>query len=253
MLPVVLLPALLCDSELYATQLPTLTDLADPLVVTWAERDMARAAALVLERGPARFVLAGTSAGGNLALEVLAAAPARVAGLWLTGVNPGRHADPDGARLMQQRVRAGEFEAVLDVLAARCVHAAGARADEALGVLRAMARRAGPDVFLRQSEAVITRRDRWDVLTGLDVPTRRDRWDVLTGLDVPTLLLWGREDAFASVETARAIADRVRDARLVVVDDCGHLPTLERPEACVPAVRTWLIAVAERALGAPLR
>jgi pimeloyl-ACP methyl ester carboxylesterase len=238
MLPVVLLPALLCDSELYATQLPTLTDLADPLVVTWAERDMARAAALVLERGPARFVLAGTSAGGNLALEVLAAAPARVAGLWLTGVNPGRHADPDGARLMQQRVRAGEFEAVLDVLAARCVHAAGARADEALGVLRAMARRAGPDVFLRQSEAVIT---------------RRDRWDVLTGLDVPTLLLWGREDAFASVETARAIADRVRDARLVVVDDCGHLPTLERPEACVPAVRTWLIAVAERALGAPLR
>jgi pimeloyl-ACP methyl ester carboxylesterase len=238
MLPVVLLPALLCDSEFYATQLPTLTDLADPLVVTWAERDMARAAALVLERGPARFVLAGTSAGGNLALEVLAAAPARVAGLWLTGVNPGRHADPDGARLMQQRVRAGEFEAVLDVLAARCVHAAGARADEALGVLRAMARRAGPDVFLRQSEAVIT---------------RRDRWDVLTGLDVPTLLLWGREDAFASVETARAIADRVRDARLVVVDDCGHLPTLERPEACVPAVRTWLIAVAERALGAPLR
>jgi pimeloyl-ACP methyl ester carboxylesterase len=233
-----MLPALLCDSELYATQLPTLTDLADPLVVTWAERDMARAAALVLERGPARFVLAGTSAGGNLALEVLAAAPARVAGLWLTGVNPGRHADPDGARLMQQRVRAGEFEAVLDVLAARCVHAAGARADEALGVLRAMARRAGPDVFLRQSEAVIT---------------RRDRWDVLTGLDVPTLLLWGREDAFASVETARAIADRVRDARLVVVDDCGHLPTLERPEACVPAVRTWLIAVAERALGAPLR
>ena len=61
---------------------------------------------------------------------------------------------------MQRRVRAGEFEAVLDVLAARCVHAAGARA--ALGVLRAMARRAGSEVFLHQSEAVITRRDRRD-------------------------------------------------------------------------------------------
>ena len=235
-LPLVLLPALLCDAELYAAPLTTLTDVADPLVVTMAEADMARAAALVLERAPARFALVGTSAGGNLALEVLAAARARVAGLWLTGVNPGRHADPEGARVMQQRVRAGEFEAVLDVLAARCVHAAGARADEALGVLRAMARRAGPEVFLRQSEAVIT---------------RRDRWDVLTGLDVPTLLLWGREDAFANIETARAIAERVRDARLIVLDDCGHLPTLERPDACVPAVRAWLIAVAERALGAP--
>src|SRR5215470_9235074 len=125
MLPVVLLPALLCDAELYAAQLGTLTDLADPLVVTLADPDMARAAALVLERAPACFALVGTSAGGNLALEVLAAAPARVAGLWLTGVNPGRHADPDGARLMQQRARAGEFEAVVDLLAARSVHAAG--------------------------------------------------------------------------------------------------------------------------------
>jgi len=230
-LPVVLLPALLCDEALYAAPLAALSDLADPLLVTVAESDLTRAAALLLERAPERFALVGTSAGGNLALEVLAAAPARVAGLWLTGVNPGPHADPDGARLMQQRVRAGEFEAVLDVLAARCVHAAGSRADEALGVLRAMARRAGPDVFLRQSEAVIT---------------RRDRWDVLTGLDVPTLLLWGQQDQFASIETARTIAARVRDARLVVLDDCGHLPTLEQPEACVPAVRAWLSAVAER-------
>src|SRR5262249_13837723 len=108
-------------------------DLADPLVITVAEPDLARGAALVLERAPARFALVGTSAGGNLALEVLAAAPARVAGVWLTGVNPGRHSDPNGARLLQQRVRAGEYEAVLDVLAARCVHAAGPRADQALG------------------------------------------------------------------------------------------------------------------------
>jgi len=237
MLAVVLLPALLCDAELYASPLAALKDLANPFVVTVAEPDLARAATLVLERAPARFALAGTSAGGNLALEVLAAAPERVVGLWLTGVNPGRHADPDGARQLQERVRAGEFEAVVDLLAARSVHAAGQHADGALSVLRAMARRAGPEVFLRQSEAIIA---------------RRDRWDVLTGLDVPTLLLWGRHDAFAGADTARAIAERVRDARLVVLDDCGHLPTLERPAACVPAVRAWLTAVAERPLkGAP--
>jgi acetyl esterase/lipase len=53
-----------------------LSDLADPVVVTMADPDLARSAALVLERAPARFALVGTSAGGNLALEVLAAAPA---------------------------------------------------------------------------------------------------------------------------------------------------------------------------------
>jgi pimeloyl-ACP methyl ester carboxylesterase len=75
----------------------------------------------------------------------------------------------------------------------------------------------------------------------------------LAGLDVPTLLLWGGQDAFVGIEKARAIAERVPDARLVLLDDCGHLPTLERPEECVPAVRAWLTAVAQRALGAPRR
>lgn len=47
---------------------------------------------------------------------------------------------------------------------------------------------------------------------------------------------WGGEDAFAGVEKARAIAERVRDARLVVLDNCGHLPTLEQSETWVPSV-----------------
>jgi hypothetical protein len=58
----VLLPARLCDAELYASPLAALSDLADPLVVTLAEPDLARAAAVVLERAPERFALVGTSA-----------------------------------------------------------------------------------------------------------------------------------------------------------------------------------------------
>ena len=52
---------------------------------------------------------------------------------------------------------------------------------------------------------------------------------------------WGREDASAGVEKARAIAERVGDARLVVLDNCGHLPTLEQPETWVPAVPAFPI------------
>ncbi|PYM79134.1 MAG: hypothetical protein DME09_21980 [Candidatus Rokuibacteriota bacterium] len=103
----VLLPALLCDVELYSLQIAAIADLAGPLVLTAAEADLAKFAQRVLERAPARFALAGTSAGGNLALEVLAAAPSRVIGLWLTGVNPGAHADPSGARRLSEGVRAG--------------------------------------------------------------------------------------------------------------------------------------------------
>jgi pimeloyl-ACP methyl ester carboxylesterase len=225
MLSLVLLPALLCDAELYRTQAVALADLADPLSLPASGSTLAESAQAVLRQAPPRFALAGTSAGGSLALEIVASAPARVAGLWLMGANPGASADPDGARRLNERVRAGEFAAVVDDLAARAIYANGPRAAGATETFRRMAHRAGPEVFLRDNAALIAREDRWSAL-GL--------------LAVPTLVLWGRHDQFATVERAREIAARVPSARLVVLEDCGHLPTLEQPDACVRAARDWL-------------
>jgi len=36
------------------------------------------------------------------------------------------------------------------------------------------------------------------------------------------------------------MAEGIRGASLVVVDDCGHMSTMERPEAVNAALRTWL-------------
>jgi pimeloyl-ACP methyl ester carboxylesterase len=193
-----------------------------------SESSLARSAQVVLSQAPARFALAGTSAGGNLALEVLAAAPERVIGFWLTGSNAPAHGDPAGARRLSDRARAGEYERVVDELAAMCIHAAGPRGREALATLRAMALRAGMEVFLRQNEAVIT---------------RSDRSSVFKTLSVPTLFLWGRHDRFSPPERAQAYAAGVPGARVVVVEDCGHLPTLEQPDAATAAVREWLAAL----------
>jgi pimeloyl-ACP methyl ester carboxylesterase len=224
-LPLVLLPALLCDAELYRAQAVALTDLADPLDLVTSASTLAESAQAVLRQAPPRFALAGTSAGGSLALEIVVSAPARVAGLWLMGANPGATADPDGACRLNERVRAGEFGAVVDDLAARAIYAHGPRAAGATEAFRRMAHRAGPEVFLRDNAALIA---------------REDRWSALSLLVVPTLLLWGRHDQFASVERAHEIAARMPSARLVVLEDCGHLPTLEQPDACVRAAREWL-------------
>ena len=230
-LPLILLPALLCDAELYRAQVESLDD---PLVFPVAEGRVDEAAQAVLRQAPPRFALGGTSAGGNLALEIVAHAPGRVAGLWLVGSNPGVSADPEGARRQSERARAGEFEAVVDELTARAVHAAGPRGAEAAATFRRMAHRAGPERFVRQNEAMIT---------------RRDRWGALAGLRVPTLLLWGRYDQFSSVERAAEIAGRVASGRLIVLEDCGHLPTLEQPEASTDAAREWLRQCREAAGG----
>jgi thioesterase domain-containing protein len=42
---------------------------------------------------------------------------------------------------------------------------------------------------------------------------------------------------------AQEMAARVAGARLVVLDACGHLPTLEQPEASARAAREWLSEV----------
>ena len=225
MFPLVLLPALLCDAELYRAQAVALGDVAEPLNLAASASTLAESAQAVLRQAPPRFALAGTSAGGSLALEIVASAPARVAGLWLMGANPGASADPDGGRRLNERVRAGEFAAVVDELAARAIHPNGPRAVEATETFRRMAHRAGPEVFLRDNAALIAREDRWSAL------------GLLAG---PTLLLWGRHDRFASVDRAREIAARLPSAGLVVLEDCGHLPTLEQPDACVRAARDWL-------------
>jgi pimeloyl-ACP methyl ester carboxylesterase len=221
-LPLLLLPAMLCDAELYREQTERLRG---ALIFPVAETSLETSAQSILRQAPPRFALAGTSAGGNLALEILAQAPERVAGLWLMGSNPGLSADPASARRMNERVRGGEFEAVVDELGALAVHADGPRGAEAAATLRRMAHRTGPERFVRQNDAMIT---------------RHDRWGALDGLRAPTLLLWGRHDQFASVERAQEIASRVPAARLLVLDDCGHLPTLEYPEASTAAAREWL-------------
>ncbi len=232
--PLVLVPALLCDDELYRAQIDTIGDLAEPTVLTAAEPDLTKSAQRVLERAPARFALAGTSAGANLALEVLAVAPARVVGLGLTGANAGSHADSAGARRLSERVRAGEFDAVVGELAARSIHAGGPRATEALAAVHRMARRFGPQRFLCWNEALFA---------------RRDRRDALNAVSVPTLLLWGRHDAFVGVDRAATLSSELSAARLVVLEESGHFPTLEQPAQATRAVREWLTRIRLRPAG----
>src|SRR5215470_15045025 len=114
----VFLPAMLCSDGLHRPQIEGLRDLVEPMTLTVAEKTMAEAAAEVLRLAPSRFLLAGTSYGGNLALEVVTLAPSRVLGLWLMGCNPGAHRDLAMARLRNDRVQRGQFEAVVEELAA---------------------------------------------------------------------------------------------------------------------------------------
>lgn len=46
---------------------------------------------------------------------------------------------------------------------------------------------------------------------------------------VPVLLIWGKRDRLAALGGAGALLDVVPSSRLVVFDDCGHCPQIQRP------------------------
>jgi pimeloyl-ACP methyl ester carboxylesterase len=223
----VLLPAMLCDAELYRPQAEALAGEANVATLVIAEAGMVESAAAVLRQAPPQFVMAGTSYGGNLALEVALTAPTRVVGLWLMGCNPGPHGDPEAGGRLSQRVEAGKFESVVDELASTIVYAPGHSGSPARAAFVRMARRLGSAVFLNQNASLLA---------------RHDRRDSLARIRCPTLLIWGREDEFVGSAHADLMASRMPRASLTVLDQCGHLPTLEQPAAVTHAVRTWLHA-----------
>jgi pimeloyl-ACP methyl ester carboxylesterase len=46
----------------------------------------------------------------------------------------------------------------------------------------------------------------------------------------PTLIVWGREDRIVPVECGELYRRALQNARLTVLDRCGHVPPIEQPD-----------------------
>lgn len=226
--PLILLPGLLCDQSLWAPQMAALADLADPIVgdLTQAQ-SMAAMAEAVLASAPPRFALAGLSMGGYVSFEIMRRAPERVIRLALldTSARPDTEAQTQQRRAFIGMCEHGEFKGVTPKLLPLWIHPSRLD-DEALsGTIMAMTARVGRDAFIRQQTAIMNRPD-----------SRPD----LVNIACPTLVLCGHEDLPTPVAVHREMATDIPNSRLVLVPECGHLSTLERPEEVSAAMRRWL-------------
>jgi pimeloyl-ACP methyl ester carboxylesterase len=227
-IPLALLPGLLCDDALWQPQIAALSDIADCWVADFTTQDsITGMAESVLAAMPERFALAALSMGGYVALEVMARAPERVSRLALLDTR-AQADDPEESRRRRgliELAEKGQFKGVTPRLLPLFIHE-GRLGDEALtGTVTRMAQHVGKDAFIRQQRAIIG---------------RRDHRATLVTIRVPTLVLCGREDALTPLEDHKAMAAGIAGARLTVIEDCGHLSTLERPEDVNRALRAWL-------------
>jgi pimeloyl-ACP methyl ester carboxylesterase len=220
----------LTDERLYAPQLAVLGDAFDCRVFVFRDEDSVRGMAeKVLAGTPPRFTLIGLSLGGYAAFEVARLAPERLTRLALLDTRAstdnetqraGRHADIE-------KVRAGGIDALIPELPSRWLLPAHAARADLLALMADMARSIGARGQLNQQRAMLDRPD-----------SHAD----LERLHLPALVLCGEEDRATPVAEHEAMAARLADSRLEIVPQCGHLSTIEQPDAVNRLLSDWLAA-----------
>jgi pimeloyl-ACP methyl ester carboxylesterase len=223
-----LLPGLLCDEALWRHQAEHLGALADVTIADFTTQDSIPAmAASVLDAAPERFAMAALSMGGYVALEVMRQGGDRVERLALLDT-AARDFDParnDARRGFIDQARHGKFRGVTRRYIEAFIHPDRLHDKALTDEITAMTERVGLDTYMRQQQAII---DRTDAL------------DVLPGIRCPTLVVCGRQDALTPVAASEEIAAGVPGAALVVIEQCGHLTTMERPQAVTALLSYWL-------------
>jgi len=126
-----------------------------------------------------------------------------------------------------QAVQGGELRAVMrDEMKPNYLYDSPKKA-RILDLCMTMATELGAEVFLRQSRALMR---------------RPDYRDTLRGVRCNTLILCGRHDLLCPVERHELMAALISGAQLQIIEDAGHLPTLEQAEMTNTALKRWLEA-----------
>nr|WP_155151932.1 alpha/beta fold hydrolase [Roseibium sp. RKSG952] len=218
----------MCDARLFRAQTEALSrDRAVTVAPVSAGDRIEEIASGLLDQLPHRFALAGLSMGGVVALELIRRAPDRITRLCLMATD----AQSDTPQIAAARedlivgAQAGRLEEVMRKVVGSDTLAPGPQRIPILNDLLKTAMKLGPELFVRQMRAL---------------QRRPDQQGTLRKIKAPTLVLCGAHDTLTPVRKHAFMADLIPGAELQVIDDAGHLPTLETPETVNEALARWL-------------
>lgn len=230
---IVLLPGFVCDEGVWASQLHALKNIAPCVVpdyglcatiVSMAEHTLS----LIKTR---RFVLVGHSMGGRVALEVFRKAAERVIGLALldAGCSPlpgGERGDLE--KLTRLRLlhiaRTRGMRAMAELWIQPMVHPGHMNTPVYRAILD-MVDRCTPEKLAAQIEAQLH---------------RPDARTLLPLINCSTLVVCGEGDIGSSPQLNSEICGAIRASQLKVIENCGHMSTMEKPEEVTMELVHWM-------------
>jgi pimeloyl-ACP methyl ester carboxylesterase len=233
-IPLLLVPGVLCSPRLFAAQTAALADTADIVVPDWRRAPLSiwdsweSAARWVVGQMPEeKFALAGLSLGGMMAVEILQFAADRVTRLALLDTTVSGQNETERA-VRRARIRLaeeGHFELVLGLQLSRFVPAYRLTDKKLIDDVMTMCGEIGVEIYKRQEELAAIRADRRP-----DLPRIR----------CPTLVVCGRDDAATPLFLSEEMVAAIPGGELAVIENCGHLVTMEKPDETTAILRRWL-------------
>ena len=232
----ILVPGLMCDARSWEDQARELGLSTTISIPDHGSADSLGAMAeAIIAAAPDRFSIAGHSMGGRVAFEVFRRVPERVQGIALLDTAYGPR--PPGAE--------GEDEAAKRYALLDIARRNGTRTMGAVWVQKMVHRdrlfetplmEAILDMFGRKSCEIFAAQ----IKALLDRP---DAGPLLATIKCPAMVLCGRQDTWSPVEVHEQMAARIPKSRLVVIEECGHMSTMERPEEVTAAMAEWLTSL----------
>ncbi len=221
-IPLLLLPGLLCDAEVWSYQCRELADITDIIIPDLSHaaspHDMVKSA---LISAPPQFALAGHSMGGWVALEIMKQCPERVLGLALlnTTALPDTKEKQDARLAMLAMFDSENNFPIIEKLLQLFVHN-----NAVVSSVKKMLER-NLFAFANQEKAMIQRED---CIASLD------------SINCPTLIIHSENDAVFQYEDSYFLATKIKHTTLVVIENCGHMSPMESPKQVTELMRIWL-------------
>ena len=229
-MPLLLLSGLLCDGALWQHQIRFLEGSAACHVADTARHDrIDKIAKDVLAGAPPQFAMAGLSMGGYIALEIMRQAPERVLKLCLldTSARADTAEQRERRRLLLAMAEKGQFKGVTPRLLPMLIHPDRLADIELTDIITSMAERMGRDAFRNQQTAIMNRIDSLSSLKNIHCPVQ---------------IIGGQQDALTPPDILREMAAEILQARLDLIENCGHLSPLEKPDEVNALIQRWLAA-----------
>ena len=229
MTPLVMIPGMMCDERIFAPQIEELVSKRSVHIADISKHDnISDLAADVLSNAPPKFCLVGHSMGGIVAMEICAQDPKRIEKLVLIDTNP--LAELEEVKLKRE-------PQISDALSGKLINvirdemkpnylASSENQDIILNICLEMALSLGPKVFINQSRAL---------------QTRADQQSNIQSINIPVLIMCGSEDKLCTVERHEMMHNMISNSELKIINNAGHMPTLEQPSETTEVLKEWLM------------